>query len=317
LGGEPEADLDTNEINSTIRATGKSSCIQFRNINNTVAVLEDLGVSKYGRLTNGGDVLFCKNPSTRYPQLRVRAACFTEDRTDDTYKDMQFYEGPLVSLLEQVYGFIQRNTSTAAHFSKDNQSRQDKPLYPNEAVREGLVNAFSHRDYSDFSGGIAVHIYPNRLEIWNSGSLPHGVTLDSLTIGHISVLRNPDIAHVLYLRGLMEKLGRGSVLIQKACKEHGLPRPVWHSEEGYGVSLTFFTPEVTPEVIRVLLVIEGSMSSRELREKLGLKDDEYFRTTYLRPALEEHYIEMTVPDKPTSSRQKYRMTDFGQSAIKH
>lgn len=59
------------------------------------------------------------------------------------------------------------------------------------------MNAFAHRDYADYKGGIAVHIYPRRLEIWNSGSLPAGVTLEKLARGHISVLRNPDIAHVL------------------------------------------------------------------------------------------------------------------------
>ena len=109
--------------------------------------------------------------------------------------------------------------------------RRDEPLYPSSAIREGLVNAFAHRDYSDFSGGITINIYPNRLEIENTGKFPEGVTPDKLTKGHISVLRNPDIAHVLYLRGFMEKMGRGSVMIQRACTERGLPPPQWYENE--------------------------------------------------------------------------------------
>ncbi|MHB1461114.1 MAG: Fic family protein [Armatimonadota bacterium] len=336
---DKDVDLDVDEIRSFVAAVGKTSRIQFRNTDDLTAVLEDLSVYKYGQLTNGGDVLFAKNPTLRYPQARVRAVCFTSDRTDDIYRDMKSFEGPIVSTLEQVYSFIQRNTPTISRFSQDRLTRQDEDIYPPAAVREGLVNAFSHRDYSDYSGGIAVHIYPHRLEIWNSGSLPYGVSLDSLISGHISILRNPDIAHVLYLRGLMEKLGRGSVLIQKACEERGLPKPTWSSEEGHGVTLTFYTPEVTPqvtpgvapevtsevtpgvapevtpEVMRVVAAIDGEMSRDELQQKLGLKDDKHFRNTYIHPALAANYIEMTIPDKPKSSKQKYRITALGRNAL--
>ncbi len=159
-----------------------------------------------------------------------------------------------------------------------------------------------------------MHIYPKRLEIWNSGSFPEGITPEKLVSGHLSVLRNPDIAHVLYLRGLMEKLGRGSVLIIRACKERGLPIPLWTSGEHAGVTLTFFTPEVTPEVQKLLRVCDGDMSKQELKHQLGLKDDEHFRKAYLLPAVQEGFLEMTEPDKPRSSKQRYRLTKKGQSA---
>ena len=109
----------------------------------------------------------------------------------------------------------------------------------------------------------------------------------------------------------MEKLGRGSVLIQKACKEAGLPVPTWSSEEGRGVTLTFYTPEV----MRIIAVIDGEMSRKELQMKLGLKDDEHCRNTYILPALVANYIEMTIPDKPQSSKQKYRITALGRNAL--
>lgn len=319
-------DLDGDEIRSAIHAVNKSSRFQFRDGDNRVMVLEDLAVCRYGRLTNGGDVLFGTNPAMRYPQVRVRAACFTADRTDDTYRDMKSYEGPLVPVLENVFRFIQRNTPTISRFGKGNLERRDDSLYPVAGIREGLVNAFVHRDYSDFSGGIAVSIYPDRLEIRNSGTFPEGVTPDDLSTGHISVLRNPDIAHVLYLRGLMEKMGRGSVMIRKACDEHGLPLPRW-SEDDRGVTLTFYAPEVAPEVtpevapevapevMRMLNAFEGEMSRKNLQDILGLKDNEHFRKTYLLPAIHDNLIEMTIPDKPKSSKQKYRLTEKGRSLI--
>lgn len=202
---------------------------------------------KYGRLTNGGDVLFTRNPAARHPQVRSRAVCFASDKAGDQYRDMKSFEGPLVSVIEALHTFILRNTPSMAHFKKDGLQRVDEPLYPAEAVREGLVNALAHRDYADFSGGVSVQIYPGRLEIWNSGGFPEGITPEKIMAGHISVLRNPDIAHVPYMRGLMEKLGRGGLLIQKACKNRGLSEPRWRSEDGRNVTLTFFAPEAATE----------------------------------------------------------------------
>jgi Fic family protein len=73
-------------------------------------------------------------------------------------------------------------------------------------------------------------------------------------------------------------------------------------------------PEVTPEV-RLLMALSGEMTRRQLREALGLKDDEHFRKSYLLPALEAGLIEMTVPDKPRSSKQKYRLTGMGRKRL--
>ena len=74
------------------------------------------------------------------------------------------------------------------------------------------------------------------------------------------------------------------------------------------------TPEVTPEV-RLLIALTGEMARRQLKEALGLKDDEHFRKSYLLPALEAGLIEMTIPDKPRSSKQKYRLTDKGRRRL--
>jgi ATP-dependent DNA helicase RecG len=318
---DPERDLDMDELRSAVANILKVRRALFRDSENPYGVLEDMSLAKYGRLTNGGDILFGRNPAIRFPQARVRAVCFTTDKAADTYRDMKSFEGPLVPVLEQTFDFIVRNTPTKARFPKNGLQRQDEFLYPADAIREGLINAFSHRDYADSSGGIGVHIYPSRLEIWNSGSLPEAITPENLIHGNLSVLRNPDIAHVLYLRGFMEKHGRGIVLILRACKERGLPLPHWTSDAKTGVTLTFFapevapevTPEVTPEVLRVLGVFKGEMSRQDLQRLLGLKDDEHFRKAYLLPAIKEGVIEMTLPDKPRSSRQRYRLSQKGRS----
>jgi ATP-dependent DNA helicase RecG len=328
-----EADVDAGEIRSAVAAAQVVRRAFFREVSDPVRVLEDFSVAKYGRLTNGGDVLFAHNPAQRLPQVRVRAACYPSSKASDTFRDMKSYEGPLVQLLDQAYDFIVRNTATLATFPTTGLRREDRPLYPEKAVREGLVNAFAHRDYASSSGGITVGIYPDRLEIWNSGALPAGITPEKLTAGHLSILRNPDIAHVLYLRGLMEKLGRGSVLILQECRQHGLPEPQWTSDEKTGVTLTFFntgvTPEVTPEVTpqvtpqvthqvthqvqKLLALLKSEMSSSDLMAAMSLKDRVHFREGVMRSALRSGLVEMTQPDKPNSSKQRYRLTPLGQT----
>ena len=318
-------DLDEKEIKRAVQrgqSTHRSDLWTDSPAGATQA-LERLSLVKYGRLTNGGDVLFGKSPAQRHPQVRVRCAAFATDKTDDAYRDFRNLEGPLVSVLDEVFAYIRRNTPSVSVFAPQSLVREDRGLYPDEALREGLVNAFAHRDYADFRGGVVVQVFPRRVEIWNSGSFPDGVTPDGLVRGQISILRNPDIAHVLYLQGFMEKLGRGGVLIDQACKEQGLPAPEWRSD-ARGVTLIFHapeatpeatpegTPEATPEVQRVASALTQALSRRELQQALDLTDPDHFRMAYLRPALDSGLVEMTLPDKPQSPSQRYRLTAQGR-----
>ena len=76
------------------------------------------------------------------------------------------------------------------------------------------------------------------------------------------------------------------------------------------------TLEVTPEVKRLLPLCVEPLSRRELQERLSLRDEEHFRTAYLLPALASGLIERTIPDKPRSRLQKYRLTDKGRAWVR-
>ena len=210
--------------------------------------LEKLSLFRQGRLTNAADILLTDDPAVRHPQSRVRAVCYTQ-KTANKYQDIKKFEGPVIQLIEDILKFIERNTASQAFFSENSAQRQMIPQYPKNAIREGLVNAFAHRDYASCGGGIRVEISPEKLTIWNSGSLPQGVSLKSLRKGQISVLRNPDVANYLHLHGYMEMLGRGSVLIQEECKNAQLPVPEWQADEA-GVTLTFFAANTLSEISR-------------------------------------------------------------------
>ena len=107
-----------------------------------------------------------------------------------------------------------------------------------------------------------------------------------------------------------------TVLMLDQCRERGLPPPVWKSDEKLGVTVTFSvpeaTPEATPEVLRMVSAIQGEMTRAEIQKKLGLADEKHFREKYQQPGLKLGVIEMTVPDKPQSPLQKYRLTSAGK-----
>jgi ATP-dependent DNA helicase RecG len=114
----------------------------------------------------------------------------------------------------------------------------------------------------------------------------------------------------------MEKAGRGSVLMVKQCQDAGLPAPSWKSDPRLGVTVVFQAPEVTPEVTKLIRLLSGEMLRRDLQAAMDLKDDEHFRKAYLIPALNAGLIAMTIPDKPNSSKQRYRLTALGKTVLR-
>jgi ATP-dependent DNA helicase RecG len=190
-------------------------------------------------LTQAADVAFAKMPARRHPQCRIRVLRYESDKGGDTYLDDRWFDGPLVRAFDSAFEAVSGNVRVHSYFPAASARREDRPQYAIEALREGLVNAIAHRDYSSFSGGVTVSIYPSRIEIWNSGRLPSELVTADLRKVHPSIPTNPDISHVLYLRRLMERVGRGTQKIIAASKELGALAPRWVDRPS-GVTLTLF-----------------------------------------------------------------------------
>ncbi len=185
---------------------------------------------------NSAIVLFARQPARRYPQIRVRVARFASENPSDIV-DHRAFEGHAFALLEQALTFLKAHLPVTATLPDDGLVRSDRLMYPPGALREALVNALMHRDYAAFDGGVAIRMYPDRVEFWNSGALPQGMTVATLRQGYVSRPHNPDIAHIFLLRGLAERMGIGARRIVAECLEAGLPEPTWE-EKGGGILLT-------------------------------------------------------------------------------
>lgn len=182
---------------------------------------------------------------------------------------------------------------------------------PEPAIIELLVNALIHRDYFT-SASIRLMVFSDRIEIISPGHLPDSLSIEDIRLG-VTNRRNPTLTehatHILPYRGLgsgipcalgeWPNIGFDDEVTGNQFKAV-IPRPVTR------------TTEVTTEVERVLRVLVGEMSRQELQEGLALKNDEHFRKAYLLPALRAGLAEMTLPDTPRSSKQRYRLTASGR-----
>jgi len=99
------------------------------------------------------------------------------------------------------------------------------------AIREGLLNAMVHRDYNSVNGFLQISIFSDRTEISNYGGLPVGITIKDLKKEHSSILRNPDIAQICFVRKYIEMLGSGTLRMISDCKKNSFRVPVWQDKD--------------------------------------------------------------------------------------
>lgn len=151
------------------------------------------------------------------------------------------------------------------------------------SVREALINAIYHRDYSAYSGSITLAIFDDRLEIWNNGKLPKPLKLEDLLGEHGSWPRNKLIANVFYSMGLVETWGTGTNRMIALCEQEGLPKPEFKEYSGgFAVIFKFKNPigftqalakiqskvDVRHEAILNLLKESKPLSSSEIHQQL-------------------------------------------------
>lgn len=188
------------------------------------------------------------------------------------FLDNRHVHGHAFRLLEEAMDFLLRNLPVAGRFEPGRVERLDEPLFPVAALREALVNALCHRDYSIAGGCVSAAIFDDRLEIWSDGRLPFGQRVEDLTRPHRSLPRNPLITGVFYRRGLVEEWGRGTQMIVDLCLRAGHPEPVFLDETGaVGVRFLVSTSIAPRRVARDL-----TARQREILDVLARADSMAF-----------------------------------------
>jgi predicted HTH transcriptional regulator len=171
--------------------------------------------------SNGAVLLFANQLKEFFPDAVIRLGRFLG--TDKTQIiDQQTLEMPISTALDPIIAFIRRHTSTAAKFGEIR--RKDFPQYPPEVVREAVINALLHTDYSIKGASIQIAIFDDRIEIINPGCLPYGLSLEAALSG-ISQLRNRVIGRVFRELNLIEQWGSGLGRMKNICHQQGISLP--------------------------------------------------------------------------------------------
>ena len=274
--GLREADLSREAIEDFLRRSGQDLSTS------TDVVLKTLRlVLSDGALCNAAALLFAEDPRRHVLGAFTQCGRFRGDTTVD-FIDQASTGEPLIQQYEAALAFVAKNTRQALKITGRPQ-HEVVPEYPDEALREALINAICHRNYAE-AGNVQVRIFHSGLEIWNPGKLPHDLSVEALYTTHPSRPRNRLIADAFHRAGLIEHWGTGTVRILRACEDRGMARPEFRAEMGVFVvrfvssveqeAKDSATPSLTDRQKKVLEYVRdhGSITVSKFQEIFGLKE---------------------------------------------
>lgn len=334
-------------------------------------VLKQLHLLRHGHLTNAAVLLFGTEPQRFIISSEVKCAHFHGTNVSKPIPFYRVFKGTVFEVVDQAVDFVLSKINLAVGTRAESNQAPVAYEMPPEVVREAIVNAVAHRDYTS-NGSVQVMLFSDRLEVWNPGNLPPSLTLAQLRQPHGSVPGNPLLAEPLYLTQYIERMGTGTGDMIERCQKAGLPEPEFKLTDGFVTTLRRvpnrafelvggkITPPVTGEVTgeveaqaaQAALVAgqvtgqvarggEAQEAQAEAQEaQAGLTPTEIIllntcspdpalgqallqaagyreRTGNFKRSLEKllavHFLELTLPDKPTSPKQKYRLTPKGRA----
>jgi len=289
-------------------------------------VLAHLNMIKDGKLTNSALLAFGLAPQKYVRSAIIKCAHFHTLRVEKPIPDHRVISGGVFDQVDQAVDFVLSKISMSVGRREDSNQAPLKYEIPRPVVAEAIVNAVAHRDYNS-NGSVQVMLFPDRLEIVNPGYLPPELSIEKLKKDHSSYPPNQLLAEVLYQTGYIERYGTGTGEIFRLTAEEGLKEPVFSIEEGF--KLTIWRPvqagqataqdtaqDTAQAEIKVLEFCRVERSRDEIQKHLGLKHREHFRKNILNPLINSGKLKLTMPDKPKSPKQRYKLTEKGEALKK-
>ena len=238
------------------------------------ALLESLYLVEGDYLKRAAILLFHPTPERFVTGAYLKIGRF---EADDDLRYQDEVRGPLLEQMDKGLDLLLTKYLTAP-IRYEGAGRVEEFLFPKEALREALLNALAHKDYSSGSP-VQVSVYADRLVFWNDGQLPDHWTVENLTRKHPSRPFNPDVANTLFRAGYIEAWGRGTIKMMNECRRQALPVPRYAFEAG-GCTVEFFKyteaglqqrgvrAELIPIVLRVQTI--GTVTNSAVQELLGV-----------------------------------------------
>ena len=383
-------DLDADRVAAFVRMVRVAGKVTFAPGISTTEILSRLGAfdSSTGKIANAAALLFAKNPALFRPSWELKCLQLWGTTFEKPFPSYHIYHGTVFEQVDQALDFVMSRVDhwVGPRDAAESAQAPARSEFPIEAVREAIVNAVCHRDYTD-DGSVQVMLFRDRLEVLNPGTLPRGWTAANLLQTHDSKPHNGILATAMQWAGYVEKSGYGTEDIVRKCKAWGLREPEYHpssvdfrlvlwrqeikgprdftqlgevgevgSKRGVesraprgvessaprgvesdaksaiksrvcgGSGRLHPTPQkgvesrgrVTLSLREqiLLLIAKKPLGSTEVARSFGYRRVYGNLARRIITLLEDQLIEQTMPDKPNSRLQKYRITKKGRQVAK-
>lgn len=282
-------------------------------------IYELMSIKRNDEITLSAAMLFSPYPQAYFPQLCITAVVVPGKemgelgKAGERFLDNQRIEGNIPDMLNAAIKFVRKNMRTKTIINPESGLREDRPDYPTIAIREAIVNALVHRDYSIHTEGMPIQIimYEDRMEIRNPGGIYGRIREDQL--GKVQPdTRNPVLASSLEVLGVTENRYSGIPTIKKEMKKYNLREPEFLDERGNFV-VKFYKETIPAEVEgkndddinNLMIFCKTPRTRKEICEYLGLSSVTYAIQTHVMPLVESGKIKLSIPDKPKSPKQLY------------
>lgn len=280
-----------------------------------------LAITRDGIPTLAAILNFGIYPQGYFPQLAITAIVVPGKEIGDTaqnsarFMDNKRIEGTLPDMLSDAIAFCKRNMRVQTIIDPATGQRTDRPEYPIEAIREAVLNALIHRDYSHFTEGtpIQINFFADRLEIHNPGGLYGRMTVEDLGKAKPD-LRNPALATMSEFLLKTENRYSGVPTIRREMEKAGLPEPVFINGRNEFIVVLYNGSKAEPQTVQtetaepeknILAFCSTPRTRQEIADYLGIETVFYAMQRYVKPLLDNGELIMTVPEKPKSTKQKY------------
>jgi len=311
----------------------------------TPKTLAHLNLLDAGKPSHAAVLLFGKKAQRFLITSEVKCMHFHGTQVEKPIPSYHIYKGTVFELVDQAVDFVMAKIDRAVIPQDNAVASQVKYELPYKAVREAIVNAVTHRDYTS-NASVQAMLFADRLEVWNPGELPPTLTIAGLRVPHASIPHNPLIAEPMFLATYAEKAGSGILDMIKLCRAAGVRAPEFRQDGGQFVQ-TLWRPKTTvspqgdqpcqttqsdddqhkaheahdeahdpvswSERRIMAACLAAPRSTPELLTTLGYT----VRTGNFKRGLKNlialNLLEMSMPDSPRSKNQMYRLTDKGRA----
>lgn len=285
--------------------------------------MEMLNITRAGVPTLAGIMNFGIYPQGYMPQLCITAivvpgteiGMLAED--DSRFLDNKRIEGTISDMVEEAMTFCRRNMKVKTIIDAESGKRIDRTEYPMKALREAILNAVIHRDYSHYTEGTPIQLdfFSNRVEIHSPGSLYGRMTVEQLGYAKPD-LRNPGLAVMAEALTKAENRYSGIPTIRREMAEYHLPEPEFEDRRNEFVVTLYNNAQVTEQATDkaddepdLVSFCSQPRTRREIADYLGIKTVAFAVKRYVDPLIEEGRLRMTIPDKPKSRKQQFVAVD--------